>query len=51
MITSLVSALQIILILISSAIILYMLVVKGNDTKINCLTLAFNLCLLWMVLI
>ena len=51
MILNVVTALQLILLVVSSAIMLYALLIKRDDSKTNCFAFLINLCLLWMVLI
>jgi hypothetical protein len=51
MINSPVAALQLLLIIISAAIILYALIIRGDNRKTTYMTFLLDLCLLWMVLI
>lgn len=51
MINSLITVLELILILISLALILYLIFIKREDKLSNYLMLMFNSCLLWIVLI
>lgn len=51
MINSPVAALQLLLIIISAAIILYALIIRGDNRKTTYVTFLLDLCLLWMVLI
>lgn len=51
MIDSLMTVLELILILISLALILYLIFIKREDNISNYLMLMFNSCLLWIVLI
>lgn len=51
MIDSWIAALQLLLIIISAAVILYALVIKGDNKKTTYVTFLLDLCLLWMVLI
>lgn len=51
MIDSLLTVLELILILISLALILYLIFIKREDKISNYLMLMFNSCLLWIVLI
>jgi hypothetical protein len=51
MIYNLITALQLVLIIISSAIVLYTLLIKGDNEKTTYMSFLLNLCLLWMVLI
>ena len=51
MINSMVTALQLLLIVISSAIILYLLTVRGDSDRTTCAMFLIDLCLLWTVLI
>ena len=51
MINSLITMMELILILISLALILYLIFVKREDNLSNYLMLMFNSCLLWIVLI
>lgn len=51
MINSLISALQLVLILISSALVLYILIIRGDNNRSSYMMLFVNLCMLWMVLI
>ena len=51
MINSLVTALQLVLILISAALILYTLIIRGDNNRSTYITLLLDMCLLWMVLI
>lgn len=51
MINSIVSALQLVLVLVSLALILYLILIKREDRISNYIMLLFNSCLLWAVLI
>ena len=51
MINNLVSALQLVLILISLALMLYLIIIKKEDRISNYMMLLVNSCLLWAVLI
>ncbi|MEE1336135.1 hypothetical protein [Methanobrevibacter sp.] len=51
MINSFISVLQLILILILAAILLYILLVKGDNNRSSYLMFLIDLCMLWMVLI
>ncbi len=51
MILNLLTALQLILILVSLLLILYLIFVKKEDRISNYIMLLFNSCLLWVVLI
>lgn len=51
MINSLVTALELVLILISLALILYLIFIKREERISNYIMLLFNSCLLWFVLI
>lgn len=51
MIYNLVTAMQLAIILISSALIIYTLMIKGDNNRSSYVMFLLNLCLLWMVLI
>ena len=51
MINSLITVVQLVLIIISAALILYALVIKGDNNRTTYVTFLLDLCLLWMVLI
>ena len=51
MINSFISVLQLMLILILAAILLYILLVKGDNNRSSYLMFLIDLCMLWMVLI
>lgn len=51
MINSLVAAVQLILILISLALVLYTLLIRGDNNRSSYIVFLLNLCLLWMLLI
>ena len=51
MINGPVAALQLILIIASLVIVLYALLIKGDENRTTCVMFLINLCLLWMVLI
>ena len=51
MIDGLVSVLQLILILILAAVLLYALIIKGDNRKSSYFMFLIDLCMLWMVLI
>ena len=51
MINSFISVLQLILILMLAAILLYILLVKGDNNRSSYLMFLIDLCMLWMVLI
>ena len=51
MINSLIAALQLVLILISLALVLYVLFVRGDNNRSSYIMVLLDLCLLWMVLI
>ena len=51
MINSLIAALQLVLILISLALVLYVLFVGGDNNRSSYIMVLLDLCLLWMVLI
>ena len=51
MINSIVSVLQLILILILAAVLLYSLLIKGDNNRSSYLMFLIDLCMLWMVLI
>ncbi len=51
MIDSIVTVVQLIVILISSALVLYTLLVKGDNNRSSYIMFLLDLCLLWMVLI
>ncbi len=51
MILNIITALQLILVAISILLVLYILMIKGDNGKSSYLMLLMNLCLLWMILI
>ena len=51
MIDSIVTVVQLIVILISSALVLYTLLVKGDNNRSSYIMFLLDLCLMWMVLI
>ena len=51
MIDGIVSVLQLILIFLLAAVLLYMLVIKKDNSRSSCLMFLIDLCMLWMVLI
>lgn len=51
MIDSIVTVAQLIAILISSALVLYTLLIKGDNNRSSYIMFLLDLCLLWMVLI
>ena len=51
MIDNIVTVVQLIVILISSALVLYTLLVKGDNNRSSYIMFLLDLCLLWMVLI
>ena len=51
MINGVISALQLVLILISAVLLLYILIINGDNSRSSYLMFLINLCLLWMVLI
>lgn len=51
MIDGIVSVLQLILILILAAVLLYILIIKGDNNRSSYLMFLIDLCMLWMVLI
>ncbi|MBR4448534.1 hypothetical protein [Methanobrevibacter sp.] len=51
MINSLVTVVQLIVILISLALVLYTLLIRGDNNRSSYIMFLLNLCLLWMLLI
>lgn len=51
MINSIVSVLQLILILALAAVLLYSLLIRGDNNRSSYLMFLIDLCMLWMVLI
>ena len=51
MINNFVSALQLILILISVFLLIYLIIIKGDNNRCSYMMFLINLCMLWTVLI
>ena len=51
MINGLVAVVQLIIILISTSLVLYTLLIKGDNNRSLYIVFLLNLCLLWMLLI
>ncbi len=51
MINNFVSALQLILILISVFLLIYLIIIKGDNNRSSYMMFLINLCMLWTVLI
>ena len=51
MINNIVTAMQLIVILISSALVLYTLLIRGDNNRSSYVMFLLDLCLLWMLLI